>query len=40
MVTPVLFEQWVEIVENAFNFQFCNTDDTVKWRWGEGDLHN
>jgi hypothetical protein len=33
---PILFEQWVEIVENAFNFQFCNTDDTVKWRRGGG----
>jgi hypothetical protein len=33
---PILFEQWVETVKHAFNSQFCNTNDTVKWRWEGG----
>jgi hypothetical protein len=31
---PVLFKQWVDVVEKAFKFQFHDIDDTVKWKWG------
>jgi hypothetical protein len=31
---PFLFEQWIDIVNKAFNFSFKNEEDGISWKWG------
>lgn len=34
---PILFEQWVDIVNQVYHFEFKNEEDVVKWKWnGKG----
>jgi hypothetical protein len=33
-LAPLLFEQWMEIVDKAFQFNYQNNGDFVSWRWG------
>jgi hypothetical protein len=35
---PFLFEQWVSIVNLAFQFNFQNANDVISWKWGEENL--
>lgn len=31
---PILFEHWLDIVDNAYKFRYQNEEDTISWRWG------
>jgi hypothetical protein len=31
---PFLFDQWLEIVNSTYNFNYKTKDDWVSWRWG------
>ena len=33
MAAPILFEQWVDVVNLAFSFPFSNEHDVVRWAW-------
>jgi hypothetical protein len=37
---PLLFEDWLHIINKVYSFSFEECDDTIKWRWGERVLHN
>jgi hypothetical protein len=30
---PLLFEQWLEVVNIIYSFQFDNADENVSWKW-------
>lgn len=32
-LAPWLFEQWLEMVNSVYNFQFDNSDDKISWKW-------
>jgi hypothetical protein len=32
----MLFDQWVGIVNDAYNFKFHNDNDAISWRWWWG----
>ena len=29
----VLFEEWVYVVEEMYNYKFDNIEDVVSWKW-------
>jgi len=31
---PFMFDQWIEIVNRAYQSRYQNTDDIISWRWG------
>jgi hypothetical protein len=33
---PLLFEDWLDIINKVYSFNFEECDDIIKWRWGEG----
>jgi hypothetical protein len=34
MAAPMLFECWLDIINQAFSFRYENCNDIIKWKWG------
>jgi hypothetical protein len=37
---PCLFEQWVDVVNQVYNFPFKSEDDVISWKWGGKGRYN
>jgi hypothetical protein len=33
VAAPILFDNWLELVNKVFSFQFVNCQDKIKWKW-------
>jgi len=39
-LSPILFEQWLEIADKVYSFPFTNEADKIRWNWNKWPVHH